>query len=123
MIDSLRAELEQISVQDLVQIKIQDQVSNRGEPSGPSVFAVVDLATNPPLIRLFEVIAQRLTKCVAEFGPERTARGRFGLLILGIDGDRTRAAEVKEAADRMIDRYGDGSLATSRDSAHRPGFG
>jgi hypothetical protein len=115
VINNLQSDLEQMLVQGLVQIKIQEHVPNPGAPSEPSVMAVVDVASSPSLIPLFDVIAQRLTKCVSELGAERTARGRFGLLIIGIDGDRTRAALVKEATDQMIDRYRDlaGKLSTS----------
>jgi len=114
VIENLRADLEQFSVKGLVQIRIQGHAPNSGAVSAPSVFAVVELASSPPLTPLSDVIAQQLTKCLVELGPERTARGRFGLLILGIDGDGPRAAEVKEATDKMIDRYRDlaGKLST-----------
>ena len=100
MIDDLRTQLDQILVQSLVQIQIKEHVPTPGAPSEPAVFAVVDVASNPTLLPLFDVTAQRMMKCLVDLGPERTALGRFGLLILGIDGDRTRTAAIKESARR-----------------------
>jgi len=118
VIDDLRAELEQIAVQGLVQIQIKEHSPSPGAPSSASVFVIVDVDSNPPLLALFDIVAQRLTACLDELGPQRTARGRFGLLVLGIDGDRTRSAAVKEATDQMLARYSQlaRSLSTSASS-------